>query len=166
MKNLKFLSIVVLLILSHACTQSDKKIKDNEQVEQTGYIYLTADQLEQIGIFVQDTIITYNNSIEGVGSLDIAINDLSYYGNLSLVNQTKFRFYPRYITTLDTVQRAMYMLSGAQMQSEEEARKWQEFESLVPIVVEPISNGERYGETLIFWMTKTPELEKILRDLK
>jgi hypothetical protein len=165
MKNLRRFTIIVVSIIVFGCSSSDKKVKDNI-IDQEGYLYLSPKQLEQVGIFVQDTIIAYNNSIEGVGCLDISINDKSYYGNLSLVSQTNMKFYPRYITTLDTVQRAMYMLSGVQMQSQEEARKWQEFERLVPIVVEPISNGERFGETLIFWMTKTPELEKVLMDLK
>jgi hypothetical protein len=166
MKYLKLLVVIGLSIMCFGCSQSENKLKEQAKVEESKYVCLSPEQLEQIGIFIQDTIIAYNNIIEGVGSLDIAINDKSYYGNLSLVSQTKFKFYPRYITTLDTVQRAMYMLSGVQMQSQEEARKWQEFESLVPIVVEPIGNGERFGETLIFWMTKTPELEKVLQDLK
>ena len=87
-------------------------------------------------------------------------------GNESTLQQTSHPFYPRYITTLDTVQRAMYMLSGHTAEGDDEAKKWQTFESLIPVVVEQKEGGEKFGETLIFWMTKSPEFERLLEEIE
>ncbi len=98
-----------------------------------------------------------------MGSLNLTIVDKKYAGNCATTEQTSYSFYPRYITTLDTIQRTMYMLSGAQANSQEEAQRWQSFDNVVPIVVEQKVGDIEFGETLIFWMTRTPELESILK---
>jgi hypothetical protein len=150
-----------LLLVScvHTPKQVDKEM-DNAFVE------LSAQQLERLGIFIKDTAVMYNNNIEGVGSLDIVIRDKSYAGNASTLKQTNMNFYPRYITTIDTVQRSMYMLSGNQNRSEEEALKWQSFDNLLPVVVQQVYGDSTFGETLVFWMTKTTELERLVLEIK
>ncbi len=159
--HLVSLTVIALLLIN--CVQNPK---DGEVGKNNGFVELTPIQLERLGIFIKDTAVMYNNNIEGVGSLDLVIRDKSYFGSASTLEQTHLRFYPRYITTVDTVQRSMYMLSGDQVRSDEEARKWQSFESLVPIVVNQVYDDSIFGETLIFWMTKTPELEKLLKEIK
>lgn len=133
---------------------------------EVGMVVLTQEQLQRLGIFIKDSAVMYNNSIEGVGIVDIVIRDKAYYGNESTLQQTSHPFYPRYITTLDTVQRAMYMLSGHTAEGDDEAKKWQTFESLIPVVVEQKEGGEKFGETLIFWMTKSPEFERLLEEIE
>lgn len=162
MKLLSFsLSVAILAFALTGCNGSASKVE--EEVSK-GFVELPVNQLEKFGIFIVDTAVMYNNAIEGVGSLDIVIRDKSYFGNSSTIEQTNLGFYPRYITTVDTVQRSMYMISGNQAKSDEEARKWQSFESLVPMVVHQVYNDSVFGETLIFWMTKTPELESLLKE--
>lgn len=158
--SIKIMAIVLLLA---SCVQTPKQVDEEKD---NGFVELSPEQLERLGIFIKDTAVMYNNNIEGVGSLDIVIRDKSYIGNASTIEQTNINFYPRYITTIDTVQRSMYMLSGNQIRSEEEARKWQSFESLLPVVVKQVYADSIFGETLVFWMTKTSELESLLLEIK
>lgn len=153
------------LLLLLACGGGTKEVKHSIYNE-SGMVVLSAEQLQKLGIFIEDSAVMYNNSIEGVGIVDIVIRDKMYYGNKSTHTQTNLPFYPRYITTLDTVQRAMYMLSGHTAEGDEEAKKWQTFESLVPVVVEQKSGDVVFGETLIFWMTKMSELERLLKEIE
>ncbi len=161
-------SIAILGVVSSlwGCSSPSPKGEEVNFITKEGWVDVGAKNLEKLGVFVKDTAVVYNNNIEGVGRLDLTIRGRTYLGNSSGIEQTHLPFYPRYITTLDTIQRTMYMLSGNQAGSEAEAYKWQEFESLVPILVEQKMGDYQFGETLIFWMTKTPELEKLLRELK
>jgi len=157
-------AIALLLFALTAC-HSTKKEGNPEVDYSANWQYLSQEQLVQLGILINDSAIIYNNKVDGVGSLDLVIMDRDYMGNMALTQQTSLPFYPRYITTLDTIQRAIYMLSGNEAHSEEEAHRWESFESLVPVVVEQKFGEIQFGETLIFWMTKTPELEKLLNSL-
>ena len=157
-------AIALLLFALTAC-HSTKKEGNPEVDYSANWQYLSQEQLVQLGILINDSAIIYNNKVDGVGSLDLVIMDRDYMGNMALTQQTSLPFYPRYITTLDTMQRAMYMLTGNEAHSEEEAHRWESFESLVPVVVEQKFGEIQFGETLIFWMTKTPELEKLLNSL-
>ena len=157
-------AIALLLFALTAC-HSTKKEGNPEVDYSANWQYLSQEQLVQLGILINDSAIIYNNKVDGVGSLDLVIMDRDYMGNMALTQQTSLPFYPRYITTLDTMQRAMYMLTGNEAHSEEEAHRWESFESLVPVVVEQKYGEIQFGETLIFWMTKTPELEKLLNSL-
>lgn len=157
------LIVFAFLIVTIWGCNSHKPSEQGKQVDfSSSLLHLSKNQLKGLGIIVNDTAIVYNNKVKGVGSLNLIISDKNYIGNSATIDQTNFPFYPRYITTLDTIQRTMYMLSGAQAHSEEEAQRWESFEDLVPIVVEQKSGEKEFGETLIFWMTKTPELEKLL----
>jgi hypothetical protein len=151
-----------LIVTFWGCKSHNPSEQDKQVDFSSSLMHLSRNQLKGLGIIVNDTAIVYNNKVEGVGSLDLIISDKTYIGNSANTEQTNFPFYPRYITTLDTIQRTMYMLSGAQAHSEEEAQRWESFENLVPIVVEQKAGDKEFGETLIFWMTKTPELEKLL----
>ena len=165
--SLNILAFIASLLLFISCGQSPSEKTSDEANEQTfgqEYLHLSQGQLQQLGIFIHDTAIMYNNNMDDVGSLNLVIRSTEYAGNASTLPPTELGFYPRYITTLDTVQRTMYMISGVQARSEEEAQKWQSFESLVPIVVEQKQNDYQFGETLVFWMTKTPELERVLQE--
>ena len=157
-------AIALLLFALTAC-HSTKKEGNPEVDYSANWQYLSQEQLVQLGILINDSAIIYNNKVDGVGSLDLVIMDRDYMGNMALTQQTSLPFYPRYITTLDTIQRAIYMLSGNEAHSEEEAHRWESFESLVPVVVEQKFGEIQFGETLIFWMTKTPELKKLLNSL-
>ncbi|MDD3568674.1 MAG: hypothetical protein PHT92_09765 [Bacteroidales bacterium] len=157
-------AIALLLFALTAC-HSTKKEGNPEVDYSANWQYLSQEQLVQLGILINDSAIIYNNKVDGVGSLDLVIMDRDYMGNMALTQQTSLPFYPRYITTLDTMQRAMYMLTGNEAHSEEEAHRWESFESLVPVVVEQKYGEIQFGETLIFWMTKTPELKKLLNSL-
>jgi len=157
-------AIALLLFALTAC-HSTKKEGNPEVDYSANWQYLSQEQLVQLGILINDSAIIYNNKVDGVGSLDLVIMDRDYMGNMALTQQTSLPFYPRYITTLDTIQRAIYMLSGNEAHSEEEAHRWESFESLVPVVVEQKYGEIQFGETLIFWMTKTSELEKLLNSL-
>lgn len=156
------ISIALLLLLLTAC-HSTKKEGGSEVDSSASWQYLSQEQLVQLGILVNDSAIIYNNKVDGVGSLDLVIMDRDYMGNMALTQQTSLPFYPRYITTLDTIQRTIYMLSGHEAHSEEEAHRWESFGSLVPVIVEQKHGENQFGETLIFWMTKTPELEKLMQ---
>jgi hypothetical protein len=166
MKSLQSTFIFFSVLLVVGCSQGNKKEKDEKTEEKyvSGYLYFSPEELALFGIHIMDSAIMYNNNIEGVGSLNITIRDKKYYGEAAKTEQTQLGFYPRYITTLDTVQRTMYRLTGDQSRSLEEAQKWEKFENLVPIVVDQVEGDKRFGETLVFWFTKTPELEKILRE--
>jgi len=154
------------LLYTTACNTPEKKekIEDFKKDYSKEYILLPYEKLMLLGIYIKDSSIMYNNLVDDVGSLNITIRDKGYYKDFANTQETNLKFYPRYITTLDTVQRVMYMLTGDQMQSIEEAKKWEKFESLVPIVVNQIEDGRQFGETLVFWFTKTRELEKLLED--
>lgn len=156
------ISTLIISTVISSCNRSEKKQEENSSKV---FHSLSTKQLERLGVFIVDTAIMYNNRIEGVGSLDLVIRDKTYVGNSSTIEQTKLGFYPRYITTVDTVQRSMYMIAGDQTKSDEEARKWQSFESLVPVLVPQVYNDSTFGETLVFWMTKTPELESLLKEM-
>ena len=156
--------VVAVLIVSLCGCNAAKKDEPETQEDFSGRLWhLSQNQLKDLGIVVADTAIFYNNKVEGVGSLNLTIVDKKYAGNCATTEQTSYSFYPRYITTLDTIQRTMYMLSGAQANSQEEAQRWQSFDNVVPIVVEQKVGDIEFGETLIFWMTRTPELESILK---
>ena len=157
-------AIALLLFALTAC-HSTKKEGNPEVDYSANWQYLSQEQLVQLGILINDSAIIYNNKVDGVGSLDLVIMDRVYMGNMAPTQQSSLPFYPRYITTLDTMQRAMYMLTGNEAHSEEEAHRWESFESLVPVVVEQKYGEIQFGETLIFWMTKTPELKKLLNSL-
>ncbi len=157
-------AIALLLFALTACHSTTKE-GDPEVDFSANWQYLSQEQLVQLGILVNDSAIIYNNKVDGVGSLDLVIMDRVYMGNMAPTQQSSLPFYPRYITTLDTMQRAMYMLTGNEAHSEEEAHRWESFESLVPVVVEQKYGEIQFGETLIFWMTKTSELEKLLNSL-
>jgi len=164
MKKISNAIAIILLIFALGCNSTSKK-ESAEKVDKDysiEYAYLTLEQLNSLGIQVKDSSIMYNNAVDGAGGLNITIRDKGYYLEIASIDQTNFNFYPRYITTLDTVQRAMYRLTGDQSNSMEEAQKWEKFESLVPVVVEQVEDNTRFGETLVFWFTKTPELEKML----
>ncbi|MDY0254823.1 MAG: hypothetical protein RBR30_10485, partial [Tenuifilaceae bacterium] len=132
-------AIALLLFALTAC-HSTKKEGNPEVDYSANWQYLSQEQLVQLGILINDSAIIYNNKVDGVGSLDLVIMDRDYMGNMALTQQTSLPFYPRHITTLDTIQRAIYMLSGNEAHSEEEAHRWESFESLVPVVVE-----QKYG---------------------
>lgn len=159
--NALLISALIISVVISSCNWSEKKQEENSSKT---FLSLSAEQLESLGIFIVDTAVMYNNRIEGVGSLDLVIRDKTYTGNSSSIEQTSLGFYPRYITTVDTVQRSMYMITGDQTKSDEEARKWQSFDSLVPILVPQVYNDSTFGETLVFWMTKTPELDRLLKN--
>ena len=160
--------IAILGVLSSlwSCNSQTPKANEVNFITKEGWVDVGTKNLEKLGVFVKDTAVVYNNKIEGVGSLDLTIHDRTYLGNSSGIEQTNLAFYPRYITTLDTIQRTMYMLAGNQSGSEAEAYKWQSFESLVPILVKQKTGDYQFGETLIFWMTKTPELEKLIQSFR
>lgn len=160
------IAFIFILLLSCCGNPNVKSEKQQESESKSGYIYLSVQKLEKLGIFIKDSSVMYNNEMAGVGGLNITIRGMRYIGNAATTEQTTLNFYPRYITTLDTIQRAMYRLEGEHPNDMEEARKWTSFESLVPVVVEQKTNGLKFGETLVFWLTKTPDLEKILADLQ
>jgi hypothetical protein len=168
MKTKLIIALTLALVLSFSIGCRGKKGEETSKslYSSDGYVYLSVKQLEQLGVYIKDTSVMYNNSIDGVGIIDLVIRDKDYRGNVSGIKQTNLPFYPRYITTLDTVQRAMYMLSGHTAEGNEEAKKWQSFESLLPIIVEQKEDSIVFGETLIFWMTKTAELEKLLGSMQ
>jgi hypothetical protein len=167
MKSLKLFAVVFSVIhILGACSGQTDKSNELKQEEEKGFLVLSNEQLESLGIFITDTAIMYNNTVDGVGSLDLVIRDREYIGNSAIVKQTSLPFYPRFITTLDTIQRTIYMLSGSQLRSEEEAQKWQSFDNLVPVIVEQKVGDYQFGETLVFWMTKTPELERLIKSFR
>jgi hypothetical protein len=161
-------SIKALILASFvvSCSGGSTKVENQGKEEAIGaeHIHLTSDELRELGIFIKDSAIMYNNRIEGIGSIDIVVRDTKYSRSTATTNETNLGFYPRYITTLDTVQRSVYMISGDRLQSEQEAQKWQLFDDLAPIIVEQKIGDKYFGETLIFWMTKTPELDQKLKD--
>ena len=157
--------LFMILPLLVSCVSNSQKAAENNEVTST-YTDLKQEQLAQLGIFISDSAVVYNNVVEGVGAINIVIKDTEYFGNIATTSPTGFAFYPRYITTLDTLQRSAYLISGSEYESEQEAQKWQSFDNLIPIVVEQRKGEIVFGETLIFWMTKTPELERLLKDIK
>lgn len=162
-------SLILAVIFVMSCSpnqNNEEKQPAKEDTTRIGFIHLSAEQLQQLGVFIKDTSIMYNNNMGEVGTLDLVVSGKKYKGNSATIQQTTHGFYPRYITTMDTVQRAMYMISGNHARSEEEALKWQSFESLIPVVVEQKQGDHVFGETLVFWMTKTPELEQLIKKIK
>ncbi len=167
MKKAAAFCIVALLAFSFACKQTGKTDSSIQQDETTpkGFIHLSSDQLARLGVYVKDSAVMYNNEVEKVGGLNIIIQGMKYIGNAATTQQTNLNFYPRYITTVDTIQRAMYRLEGEHPNDMVEARKWTSFESLVPVVVEQKQGDTIFGETLVFWFTKTPEMERLMKQL-
>ncbi|MFP4556348.1 MAG: hypothetical protein ACLFNU_05705 [Bacteroidales bacterium] len=160
-----FGAILIASCVPNQNQEEEKQVAEGDSSRQR-FIYLSTEQLQQLGIFIKDTSIMYNNNMGKVGSLNIVVRGKSYSGNSAKTEQTNLKFYPRYITTKDTVQRAMYMISGNHARSEEEALKWQSFDNLVPIIVEQKQGDYVFGETLVFWMTKTSELEQMIKKLQ
>lgn len=163
---LKYLAILLVLFSSCGGNKKDSAKSEANEAAQSGFIYLSPNQLNKLGIFIQDSSVMYNNEIKDVGELNITIRGMGYIGNAATTEQTNLNFYPRYITTLDTVQRAMYRLEGEYPNDMEEARKWSSFESLIPVVVEQKSGDVVFGETLVFWLTKTPDLERMIKEIR
>lgn len=168
MKNTFSILLAAIVFLIYSCGGNRDKTSQAGQADlhNDGFVHLSNQQLAKLGIFIKDSAVMYNNEMAGVGGLNITIRGMKYIGNAATTEQTTLNFYPRYITTLDTVQRAMYRLEGEHPNDMKEARKWTSFESLVPVVVEQKSEGVKFGETLVFWLTKTPDLEKMLAELQ
>lgn len=164
---INFVAFLLVTVFIFGCFGGSKKVEKQGKEESVGLenVHLTPDELQELGVFIKDSAIMYNNRVEGVGSIDIVIRDTEYFGAIATTTATNFAFYPRYITTLDTIQRTAYMISEDHSQSEREAQKWKSFHDLIPIIVEQKVGDDFFGETLIFWMTKTPELEQKLKDI-
>ncbi|HOP04233.1 MAG TPA: hypothetical protein PL017_06185 [Tenuifilaceae bacterium] len=166
MKKATTIFVVALLTIFAACNQTKKNEAPEKDVTKKGFVHLTSSQLAQLGVYIKDTAVMYYNEVENVGGLNIAIRGMKYYGNAATTEQTNLNFYPRYITTLDTIQRAMYRLEGEHPNDMVEAHKWSTFESLIPVVVQQKQDTTVFGETLVFWFTKTPELEKLMKRIE
>ena len=167
MKKAATFCFIALLTFSFACNQTAKTDSSSQQEETPPkeFIPISTDQLANLGVFVKDSAVMYNNEVEEVGGLNLTIRGMKYIGNAATTQQTNLNFYPRYITTMDTIQRAMYRLEGEHPNDMVEALKWTSFESIVPIVVEQKQGDTIFGETLVFWFTKTPEIEKLMKQI-
>lgn len=165
MKAYSFLYLT-LFVLLYSCTgSSDSKnqTKVTSSVSSSGFITLSTEKLQSLGVSIIDSSVMYNNKIHNVGTLNLVIKGSEYSAGNAVSQLTHYNFYPRYITTLDTIQRYAYNLQGKGANTVEEAQKWATFDKLVPIVVEQQQNGQKFGETLVFWFTRTDSLLMVLK---
>jgi hypothetical protein len=160
MKNLiRF--CVLLSIVFFSCSNPDTSKKNDglkSKDSLTSFYRFNANELSKFGIFVSDSKVMYNNKIFNLGTLNIVISGTNYSVGTSTQPVTNYDFYPRYITTLDTVQRYAYNLQGKGSNTVEEAQKWNTFDKLIPVVVEQKQGDNVFGESLVFWFTKTDSL--------
>ncbi|MHC1704262.1 MAG: hypothetical protein AB9846_10175 [Tenuifilaceae bacterium] len=155
-----FISIIILLSF-FSCSNPKSPVDSNMVSDKntlTNFYRFNSVELSKFGIFIVDSNVMYNNKIYNLGTLNLLISGEKYSAGTATSVQTNFDFYPRYITTMDTVQRYAYNLQGKGSNTIEEAQKWATFDKLIPIVVEQKLNGQEFGETLIFWFTKTDSL--------
>ncbi len=160
--------LLVVVIATFGCKNSSKQsnVESSElTIVESSFLQFSSDKLKDLGVAIKDSMVMYNNVVEGVGSLNLTIRNKVYSIDAATTEQTHLNFYPRYITTLDTIQRTMYRMKGEYAQSMEEAHKWDKFENLVPVVVKQEIGEYTFGETLVFWFTKSPDLDKLLSQL-
>ena len=164
MKKIPLIYIFLLLIQFSCSNPKSVKelVKEEGMKPRNGFYYFKNDDLVRFGIVVTDSSVMYNNKMFNLGTLNMVIKGENYSIGTASSTQTSFDFYPRYITTIDTVQRYAYNLQGKGSNTVEEAQKWATFDKLIPVVVEQKMKDKVFGETLVFWFTKTDSLLVLL----
>lgn len=158
-KLISFCLLLSILLFSCSNPTTSKKVDDLKSKDSLISFYrFDSNELSKFGIYVTDNKVMYNNKIFNLGTLNIVISGINYSVGTSTMPATNFDFYPRYITTLDTIQRYAYNLQGKGSNTVEEAQKWNTFDKLIPVLVEQKQGDSVFGESLVFWFTKTDSL--------